>query len=92
MTLSQITPLFFPREISLLTAIQWLHHLGFKPVSHKKGVYIDGYEREDVVKHHNELLKVFHELRSSHHPLPLCSDPRVCLEHEHDEMKELYHG
>ena len=29
-------PPFFPREISLRTAVRWLHHLGFKPVSHKK--------------------------------------------------------
>ena len=37
-------PPHFPRSISLKTAIRWLHHLGFKPVSHKKGVYIDGHE------------------------------------------------
>ena len=41
----------FPRMISLRTAIRWLHKLGFKPISHKKGIYIDGHEREDVVKH-----------------------------------------
>ena len=29
-------PPFFPMEISLRTAVRWLHHLGFKPVSHKK--------------------------------------------------------
>ena len=37
-------PPFFPRTVSLRTAIRWLHHLGFKPRSHKKGVYIDGHE------------------------------------------------
>ena len=43
-------PPFFPQSVSLRTAIRWLHHLGFKPKSHQKGVYIDGHEREDVVK------------------------------------------
>ena len=82
-------PLFFPREISLRTATRWLHHLGFKPVSHKKGVYIDGHEREDVIRHRESLLKILEDLRSSHWPLPCCSDdpPRVRL--EADEEKEL---
>ena len=82
-------PPFFPREISLRTAVRWLHHLGFKPVSHKKGVYIDGHEREDVVRHRNKL-KTLHDLRSSHQPLPPCSDdpPRIRLE-EDEEKKEL---
>jgi hypothetical protein len=80
-------PPFFPREISLRTAVRWLHHLGFKPVSHKKGVYIDGHEREDVVRHRKKLLKTLHDLRSS---LPPCSDdpPRIRLE-EDEEKKEL---
>ena len=61
-------PPFFPLEIFLRTAVRWLHHLGFKPVSHKKGIYIDGHEQEDVVK---DLLKILHDLRSSHCLLPL---------------------
>ena len=83
-------PPFFPREISLRTAIRWLHHLGFKPVSHKKGVYIDGHEREDVIRHRESLLKILEDLRSSHRPLPCCSDgpPRVRLE-ANEEKKEL---
>ena len=31
-------PPYFPRSISLRTAVRWLHRLGFKPMSHKKGV------------------------------------------------------
>ena len=46
----------FPRMISLRTAIRWLHNLGFKPISHKKGIYIDGYEREDVIKQRDEYI------------------------------------
>ena len=37
-------PPFFPRKISLRMAVHWLHHLGFKPMSNKKVVYIDGHE------------------------------------------------
>lgn len=46
----------FPRSISLCTAIRWLHDLGFKPMSHKKGIYIVCHDREDVVKHRDEYL------------------------------------
>jgi len=34
--------------ISATTATRWLHKLGFSPSSTKKGVYIDGHERQDV--------------------------------------------
>lgn len=44
-------PSHYPHSISVRSARRWLHHLGFRPVSHKKGVYIDGHERDDVVKH-----------------------------------------
>ena len=39
-----------PRSISVRTATRWLHQLGYRPLSHKKGTYVDGHEREDVVK------------------------------------------
>ena len=54
---SQLPP-YFPCSISLHTVVCWLHHLGF---SHKKGVYSNGYERED--KNRKEFLKVMNELR-----------------------------
>lgn len=41
----------YPCLISVSTSIRWLRHLGFKPQSHKNGVYIDGHEREEIVKH-----------------------------------------
>ena len=59
-----LTP-FFPIEISLRTAIRCLRHLGSKPVSHKKGVYIDGHERKDIIRHRELLLKILEDLRSS---------------------------
>ena len=65
-------------------------------MSHKKGVYIDGHERDDVVRHRKSLLKTLCELRESHHPPPPCSDdpprnddpPRIRRE-EDEEKKEL---
>ncbi len=65
----------FPRSICLRTAVRWLHRLGFKPRSHKKGIYIDGHEREDVVSHRKEFLKEAPNLQQSHQPPPPpCSD------------------
>ena len=88
----------FPRSISLRTAIRWLHHLGFKPVSHKKGVCIDGHECEDAVKNRESLLKTLHELRCSHRPPPpppLYNDdpPRVRQEADEDrkDLVIIYH-
>ena len=79
----------FPRFISLRTGIRWLHHLGFKPVSHKKGVYIDGHEREDVVRHRKSFLKILGELRASHRPPPLCSDDPPRIRNKEEDEKEL---
>lgn len=41
----------YPRKVSVQTARKWLHDLGFMVLNKKKGVYIDGHERDDVVKH-----------------------------------------
>ena len=40
----------FPRKIGLETARKWLHHLGFEVLTAKKGIFIDGHERDDVVE------------------------------------------
>ena len=39
----------FPRKIGLETAHTWLHKLGFSKITTKKGTYVDGHEREDVI-------------------------------------------
>ena len=39
----------FPRKISLETARLWLHHLGFEVLTVRKGIFIDGHERLDVI-------------------------------------------
>ena len=41
-------PMNSPSQIQNRTARKWLHELGFRPHSHKKGVFIDGHERENV--------------------------------------------
>ena len=47
----------YPREISVQTARLWLHELGFEVLDKKKGVYIDGHERDDVVMHRQKFLR-----------------------------------
>ena len=88
-------PQHFPWRISLRTAVRWLHYLGFKPVSHRKGVYIDGHERDDVVKHRGKYLSTMAALRESHRPSPPCSDEPPQVRDESDEGKKelvvLYH-
>jgi hypothetical protein len=37
------------KDIALSTTYLWLDRLGFYPLESKKGVYVDGYEREDVI-------------------------------------------
>ena len=43
-------------------------------MSHKKGIYIDGHECEDVEKYRKECWNVLHQYQVNHHPLPQCSD------------------
>jgi len=42
----------YPHKINIDTARRLLHHLEFRVLDRKKGVYIDGHEREDVVTYH----------------------------------------
>ena len=39
----------FPWKIGVETARLWLHHLGFEVLTVRKGIFIDGHERSDVV-------------------------------------------
>ena len=47
----------FPRRIGWETARKWLHVLGFDFICPKKGSFVDGHEREDVVKHRKKFLR-----------------------------------
>lgn len=48
-------------EISETTAVNWLKKIGFKLRKVKKGVCIDGHEREDVVKARREFIDYLEE-------------------------------
>ncbi len=47
----------FPRKVSLTTARKWLHHLGFEVIVKKKGTFVDGHERADVVEYRSKFLR-----------------------------------
>ena len=71
---SRNLPPNFPRSIGLRTATRWLHRLGYRPQSHKKGAYVDGHKRDDVIAHRREYLDMVKKLRDSHLPPPPLSD------------------
>ena len=67
-------------------------------MGHKKGIYIDGHERDDVVKYRGEFLQEMHSLQQTHQSRPPCSDKLVAEPHtgpsissaapsEHDDKK-----
>ena len=56
----------FPRKVCLEVARQWLHKLGFEVLSPSKGMYIDGHEREDVVKERGVFLRQMVEIGFLH--------------------------
>ena len=39
----------YPRKISVETARRWLRQLGFEIITPRKGIFIDGHERDDVI-------------------------------------------
>lgn len=58
-------------------------------MSHKKGIYIDGYEQEDVVKYRGGYLETY---ENNHVPRPRCSDeesltPSTAPPTEHNDEK-----
>ena len=69
-----------PQQIQPRTAIRWLHHLGFRPQSHKKSIYIDGQERGDVVEYRKLYIRKLEILSTTHLPPPLCEDGLTALQ------------
>lgn len=47
----------FPRKVSVDTARTWMHELGFEVLLSKKGTFVDGHERDDVVQYRNVFLR-----------------------------------
>ncbi|XP_062520189.1 uncharacterized protein LOC134195206 [Corticium candelabrum] len=79
--LNSSLPAGFPRKISLSTTRRFLMELGFSRVdSSRKGLYIDGHEREDVVNERNLFLQSLHDLESTHRPPPLPNDVQAGVE------------
>jgi hypothetical protein len=83
--------------ISLSTAARWLHALGWVRSEAKKGVYIDGHERPDVVEYRKKFLQKMEEyeplfIRATerdqnvmHIPNTPNSDQRPIVFYTHDE-------
>lgn len=92
---STTLPPSYPRFIGLRTATRWLHRLGFRPMSHKKGAYVDGHERPDVVAYRDVYLKKLDDIRSVHLPPPPCSNERAATPPVDAETKKrlitIYH-
>ena len=47
----------YPRKIGIETAQKWMHELGFEIVAKKKGTFVDGHERSDVVEYRQKFLR-----------------------------------
>ena len=47
----------YPRRLSIATALHWLHNLGFQVMKKKKGTYVDGHERKDVIDYRQKFLR-----------------------------------
>jgi hypothetical protein len=83
-------------RIRARTARRWLNKMGFIFGSSRKDIYLDGHEREDVVKYRNEIfLKSWQELSSQfvsfsengswEEPSDLQSDKKPVVLVTHDE-------
>ena len=75
------------------TAVHWLHVLGFEIMSSKKGVYIDGHERSDVVDYRKIYLRRLEIISSCHAPPPLCAEeiPERCFGPHRKDAILLFH-
>lgn len=83
-----------PKKVSTTTATRWLHKLGFSPSSTKKGVYIDGHERQDVVDYRKLFLRKMEILETTHAQPPQASDEaRVITEFDSSkkQLVMIYH-
>jgi len=47
----------FPRRVFLETARKWLHQIDFQIIEKKKGTFVDGHERDDVIEYHSNFLR-----------------------------------
>ena len=61
-------------NISNRTAVRWLHILDFSIMISKKGVYIEGHERNDVVDYRKICLRRLEIISSCHAPPLVCEE------------------
>lgn len=47
----------FPRRIAIETARKWMHEMGFQVLTAKKGSFVDGHERQDVIECRKKFLR-----------------------------------
>ncbi len=80
-----------PSSISDRTAVRWLYQIGFKPVSTKKGIFIDGHERSDVVEYWKLYLRNLEILESTHAPPPPVSDEPAPEPSDRRKLVLIYH-
>ena len=78
-----------PKKVSTTTATRWLHKLGFSPSSTKKGVYIDGHERQDVVDYRKLFLKKMEILETTHAQPPQASNEARLITESDSSKKHL---
>ena len=84
-----------PKKVSTTTTTRWLHKLGFSPSSTKKGVYIDGHERQDVVDYRKPFLKKMEILETTHAQPPRASNEAQVITESDSSKKQLvmiYHN
>ncbi len=67
------------------TAVSWLHQLGFEPASTKKGVFIDGHVRSDVVDYRKLYLRKLETLETTHAPPHPVTDELATYEGQRHE-------
>ena len=60
----------FPGKVSCETVRKWLHELGFSIIDAKKGTYVDGHERADVVEYLAQFLRRMVGLGFLNRPTP----------------------
>ena len=80
-----------PADISTRTMARWLHQLRFAPSSTKKGVYIDGHERSDVVEYRKIYLRKLEALESTHAPHQPTSDEPPLEPSDRRKLVLLFH-
>ena len=68
------------QQIQPRTAMKCLHYLGFYPPSHKKSIYIDEHEHDDVVEYQKLYLRKLDILSSTHLPPPTCEDGLIAVQ------------